>query len=192
MLATTIATAILAQLPTAAQTPSELEGIQLDLVLQATENHFSAENRSAWPQVLLLGNSIDGTLAAVRVAPGERALYAFPRGSSVNLMFEVVSLRVDGWSNSGAIPFGLFSECEQRAVWIQGSSTRLLAWADKGQGIQHQQPLTCLVPDHVVMAYAGITDYSTHGMAHVPVPVPSPEKREGKPPVVNEEVLPPI
>ena len=186
---TTLATLGLAQLPQELPLPEALEGTRIEVVLQATSNHFAALNTSEDPQVLLFG-SADSQPRAVRLEPGARVLYPFPRGTAEAFQVEVVSLDHEGWRNSGAVALRDVHSAVGGTLWVQGGDDRSVMWIDEGaEGLAHVSPAGQLVPDAWLASHPELGDYAT---THVPVPMPDEGKKSKKPPVIEKRKLPPV
>lgn len=185
---TTLATLGLAQLPPALELPAALEGARIEVTLQATANHFAAENDSDVVQVLLVG--AEGLHPrAVRLAPGASVLFPFPRGAAEDLSVEVVALDESGWRNTGALRVEDLSRSAERAAWVQAGPARSVVWMlDDEQRLAHAQPDDQLVPGAWLVAHPELTEFS----AHVPVPLPSEGKRSKRPVVIEKKKLPPV
>lgn len=180
---TTLASVALTQLPEPPALPEALDQARIEVTLQATSNHFAAENASHVVQVLLVG--AEGLPPhAVRLAPGARVLYPFPRHVVDGLAVEVVALDENGWRESGAFPLETIQEA--RAVWIQAGPDRSVPWIRAGEegDIAHLLPTDDLVPE--------AWRRTRPELRHVPVPLPSEDKKSGKPPVIEEKKLPPV
>jgi len=185
---TTLTALGLAQLPPALDVPAALEGARVEVTLQATTNHFAAENGSSVVQILLIGS--EGLPPrAVRLAPGSRVLYAFPRGAAEDLSVEVVALDEAGWRNTGAVRVEDLRASDERAAWVQAGSDRSVVWTvDTQQRLAHVTPDDQLVPDAWLAAHPELTEFG----AHVPVPLPSEGKRSRRPVVIEKKKLPPV
>lgn len=186
---TTLASMGLAQIPAHLDLPSALEGVRIEVSLQATSNHFAAENASECVQVLLFG-SAGLEPRAVRLEPGASVLYPFPRRLTEEMTVEVVALDESGWRNTGAVLLGDVQGSGQQAAWVQAGPERSVLWiVDEGQALAHLQPSGHLVPDAWLHAHPELTCHTP--ATHVPVPLPTEDKKSGKPPVI-EEKLPPV
>lgn len=190
MLGTAITAALAAiQLPPQLPIPAELARAEVEVVVQATANHFAAENRSMLEQVLLFGSGERGAFGAVRLSPGQRVVYPFPRGAVDDLLLEVLALD-DGWRNTGALSLREVRDSLSGALWIQGAAGRSVGWVDGPSGLLHAAPVSELLPAPLIHTHPGLQDYSL-AAAHVPVPLPA-EGKGTKPPVLEKEHLPPV
>ena len=186
---TTLASMGLAQLPVRLDLPAALEGVRIEVSLQATSNHFTAENASEFVQVLLLG-SAGLEPQVVRLSPGASVLYPFPRRLTEGMTVEIVALDDSGWRNTGAVSLADVQGSDQRAAWVQAGPERSVLWVvDKDQALAHLQPSGQLVPGAWLHAHPELTDYTP--ATHVPVPLPTEDKKSSKPPVI-EKKLPPV
>lgn len=186
---TTLASMGLAQLPADLDLPTALEGLRFEISLQATSNHFAAENSSEFAQILLFG-SAGLEPRAVRLEPGTRVLYPFPRNIAEEMTVEVVALDDSGWRNTGAVSLAEVRASDQKAAWVQAGPDRSVLWiVEDGQGPAHLQPTGQLVPSAWLHVHPELTEYTP--TTHVPVPLPTEDKKSSKPPVI-EKKLPPV
>ncbi len=185
----TFASMGLAQLPRELDLPKALEGSRIEVSIQATSNHLAAENGSELVQVLLFG--VTGLEPrAVRLEPGASVLFPFPPSIAKQVQVEVVALDGSGWRNTGAFPLDQIQTSEQKAAWIQASAKRSVLWTvNRNQEICHLSPSGGLIPQAWLLTHPELTDH-THAV-HVPVPLPTEDKKSNKPPVV-ERKLPPV
>lgn len=186
---TTLATLGLAQLPQQLPLPEALSGARVEVVLQATSNHFAAQNTSAGPQVLLFGNA-SSEPRAVRLEPGASVLFPFPRGTAEAFQVEVVSLAQEGWRNTGAVALRDVRRAVGSTLWVQGGDDRSVMWIDEGaEGLAHVSPAGQLVPEAWLASHP---ELGTFASTHVPVPMPDEGKKSRKPPVIEKRKLPPV
>ncbi len=192
MIASTLSAALLAQLPSLVTLPSALDMAQVEVLVQATEDHFHVHNLSPLPQVLVIGDGQFGATGAVRIAPGEQALYPFPRGTADDLLIEVIALDPHSWRNTGALAIETLRACDAGALWIQASLGFSIGWSQENGHLRHTPPQSGLLPAALIAAHPGLQDYRSLASAHVPVPMPVDDKKGTTPPVVEDEVLPPV
>jgi hypothetical protein len=187
---TTLACLGLAQLPTTVELPAALEGARIEVTLQTTADHFAADNASDVVQVLLFG-AAGLTPQAVRLEPGARVLYPFPRGVVEKVTVEVVALDESGWRNTGAVALSRVRTSNQGAAWVQAGPDSSVVWTlDADEGLAHMTPTDQLVPEAWRAAHPELNDLRTS--VHVPVPLPTGGKKTSKPPVIEKRKLPPV
>jgi len=186
----TAAALILTQIPGEVPVPVELKDAAIEVTLQSTSNHLAAENTSFVGQLLLFGCEGADTLRAVHLLPGSRVVYAFPRGYAQDLLVEVIALDEEGWRNSGAIPLASLESSLDGTLWMQDGSDRSVGWGRGPAGLEHLGPHRDLVPAALRAIHPELTDHTL--AAHVPVPVPTEDKKGGKPPVLEKKQLPPV
>ena len=194
MLGTVITAAVtLAQVPDRVPVPEALARTEIEVVLQTTLNHFCAENDSYSAQLLLFGSEELGAFASLPLGPGGRIVLPFPRGAADDLWVEVIAMDGPLWRNSGALSLSAVRDSSKRTLWVQAAHDRTVGWiAAEGEGVRHLVPESGLIGDALLAARPGLVDYRTAtGRRHVPVPVPVKEK-EGPPPVLDKEPLPPV
>ena len=182
----------LAQLPHPVPVPAELENATIEVVLHATQNHFSAENLSADLHLLVFGSQALGTFAVLRLNPGQRIVHAFPRGSIDDVLVEVVAVGHDTWRNTGALPMPDVRSSVQGTLWIQAARDRSVAWGRAPGGIEHLAPQAELLAAETLAAHPGLHDHSSSLATHVPVPLPTQDKKGSRPPVLDKKPLPPV
>lgn len=182
----------LAQLPQPVPIPAELENANIEVVLHATQNHFAAENRSAGLHLLFFGSEELGTFAVLRLGPGQRMVHAFPRGSIDDVLVEVVAVSDRAWRNTGALRMPELRNSAQGTLWIQGAADRSVAWGQRPGGIQHLAAQAELLAAETLAAHPGLRDHSSSLAAHVPVPLPTQDKKGSRPPVLDKKPLPPV
>jgi hypothetical protein len=165
----------LAQAPAHSAVPTVLAEADVRIALQATTSYFVAENLCSSPLLLLFCEPTVGYRSARLLAPGERAVFALPAGLATSFRLEAFA---------GASPLdgstGAFSLDDLRE---QGSDTIF--------GVAGESGLT------LVDALGGeLTEVTTGpslypNIAHVPVPVPSADRR---PPTrrIEKRPLPPV
>ena len=182
----------LAQLPHHVPVPAELEHATIEVVLQATQNHFAAENRSAGFHLLVFGSEELGIFAVLRLNPGQRIVHAFPRGSIEDVLVEVVTVDDHAWRNTGALPVPAVRRSAQGTLWIIGARDRSVAWGRLPGGIEHVAASAELLADETLAAHPGLRDHSSALATHVPVPLPTLDKKGNRPPVLDKKPLPPV
>ncbi len=188
-LLTTMTAMGLAQLPAKLEIPAALEGARIEVTMQATSNHFAAENTSSVVQVLLLG--CDDLRRAVRLSPGASVLYPFPRGTAKDLRVEVVSLEATGWRNTGSVSIARAQASDAGAVWVQAGADRNVLWVEGGdENLTHLVPGCDLIPEVWREIHPELQRFAVS--RHVPVPLPTENKKGGKPPVIERKKLPPV
>lgn len=201
MFAAALSVIALSQVPCDALLPLELENANVTTLVQVTETHFVAENTSQFPQVVFFGSADIGLSSTVQLAAGERVMFATSRGAMDDLLFEVLSLEPTGWLNTGALEASVLRTSEDGALWITNDSCRSLGWTAEASNLTHAVPRMGLVPDSLrrtpkgatIHAFdSGLPDSYSTAPAHVPVPTPNGEKKEEKPPVVEDKPLPPV
>lgn len=181
------------QLPTEAERPAELDGAAVQVLVQVTETHFVATNEADGPQLLVFGSLDRGRALTVGLRPGQRVVYPFPRGTADDLLLEVVSVGEFGWRNTGAVPVAALRDHEFGALWIQVASGHSIGWVRGPLGLEHLVPSGGLISGSILaMDPEGLVDYATVPARHVPVITPVDKKRVEKPPVLDEDVLPPV
>lgn len=192
MFTTALCAALISQLPTPCDLPEALEQAQVEMLIQVTENHFAVHNLSPLPQVLVVGEEELGATGAARVEPGESLVFPFPRGAADTLLFDVIALASDTWRNTGALEVARVRQADEGSLWIQSAQNFSLGWTSERGELRHERPVTGLLPAALIAAHSGLQDYEALASAHVPVPIPVDDKKGGGPPVVEDEVLPPV
>ena len=178
------------QLPPRAERPAELESTAVQVLVQATETHFVASNEAQGPQLLVFGSTERGQVLTVGLRPGQRVVYPFPRGAADDLLIEIVSVGEFGWRNTGALPVAALRGYGDGAVWVQVAGDHALGWVRGPSGLEHLVPTGGLLSRSILaMDPDGLVDYAA---IHVPVVTPVDKKRTEKPPVLEEDVLPPV
>lgn len=178
-----------AQVPTLPRLPQELEAVRVEVIVQTTCNHFSAENPSFLEQLLLFASEDLGTFAAVRLGPGGRVVYPFPRGSAKDLSFEVVALDGARWRNTGSLSLSDVQDSARNTVFVQGTVSSSIAWTSTNSSIRH-------LPGGPTLATKSMREarpeLATFAATHVPTPRPVKDEKEGPPPVLDKKPLPPV
>ena len=192
MFTTALCAALFIQIPTPCDLPEGLEQAQVEMLIQVNENHFAIHNLSSLPQVLVVGEEELGATGAARVEPGESLIYPFPRGAADALLFDVIALASDTWRNTGALEVARVRQADGGSLWIQNAQSFSLGWTSERGELKHERPVTGLLPAALIAAHSGLQDYEALASAHVPVPIPVGDKKGGGPPVVEDEVLPPV
>ena len=193
MIGTALTAALtVAQLPVPIPIPDALLRVEIEVVVQTTRNHFAAENESFLEQLLLLGTEESGPFATVRLGPGGRVVYPFPRGTTDDLWVEVIA--VDGWQwrNTGALSLRAVRESTSGALWIQSALGRSVGWIASADGVSHLRPESGLCGNAILGARPGLRDYRVEAATHIPVPIPNKDEKEGPPPVLDKKPLPPV
>jgi hypothetical protein len=192
MFTTALCAALFIQIPTPCDLPEGLEQAQVEMLIQVNENHFAIHNLSSLPQVLVVGEEELGATGAARVEPGESLIYPFPRGAADALLFDVIALASGTWRNTGALEVARVRQSDGGSLWIQNAQSFSLGWTSERGELKHERPVTGLLPAALIAAHSGLQDYEALASAHVPVPIPVDDKKGGGPPVVEDEVLPPV
>lgn len=194
MLRTALIVALtVSQVPEDVPVPAELSEANVEVVVQATQNHFAASNLSPYDQVLLFGTPELGTTATVRLAPGGRVVYPFARGSADEVWVEVVALDEAAWRNTGALSVRDVQDSHAGALWVQRGPGRSVGWLQGEGGLEHLRPESGLVPAALLAARPELVDYRVHTAVHVPVPLPKSDDVGGdEPPVIEKKVLRPV
>ena len=192
MITTFLCAALFSQIPTPCAMPEALEQAQVEMLIQVTENHFAVHNLSDLPQVLVVGEAELGATGAARIEPGQSLLYPFPRGAGDGLLFDVIAIGSDTWRNTGALEVARVRQADQGSLWIQSAQSFSLGWISERGELKHERPVAGLLPAALIAAHSGLQDYEALASAHVPVPIPVDDKKGGGPPVVEDEVLPPV
>ena len=185
------------EVPDRAPTPVDLNEREITAVLQASESCFVAENLSHTNQILFLGSEEIGLAPLIRLAPGARLVFPYPRGSAEDLFVELLALDQDSWRNSGALALEAVHHAHHSSVWMSREADGLTSWIDSAAGSRSLAPQADLLPPVVI--HAGGPKTRTRVSAapstptHVPVPVPKQKgSRRGKPPVIEKKPLPPV
>lgn len=178
-----------AQVPTLPRLPQELEAVRVEVIVQTTCNHFSAENPSFLEQLLLFASEDLGTFAAVRLGPGGRVVYPFPRGSAKDLSFEVVALDGARWRNTGSLSLSDVQDSARNTVFVQGTVSSSIAWTSTSSSIRHLPGGPTLATRSMLEARP---ELATFAATHVPTPRPVKDEKEGPPPVLDKKPLPPV
>lgn len=186
------ATLALAQLPAPAPLPAALEDARIEVVVQTTLNHFAAENSSFLEQLLLLGSDDLGTFAALRLGPGGRVVYPFPRGTADDLHVEVVAIDGSSWRNTGSLSLTDVRDSQLGTMWVQGSDTSSVAWRSVDGGLEYMRPAGTLCSAATRGARPGLETFVAPAPVHVPIPMPTRDEKEGPPPVLDKKPLPPV
>jgi hypothetical protein len=164
----------LAQAPAPMAVPTALEGAEVRLALQASASYFVAENLCAEPQLLLFCEPTVGYRAARLLAPGERAVFRLPAGLASSFRLEVFEGASPLGRSTGAFSLDELREHGGDAVF--------------GVGGEHGLALVELRGGELSEVTTGPSLYPN--IAHVPVPVPSADRR---PPTrrIEKRPLPP-
>lgn len=186
------ATLALAQLPAPAPLPAALEHADVEVVVQTTLNHFAAENASFLEQLLLLGSDDLGTFAALRLGPGGRVVYPFPRGTADDLHVEVVAIDGASWRNTGSVSLSDVRDSRLGTMWVQGSAARSVAWLAVDEGLAYMRPTGTLCSAAMRASRPELETFAAPAPVHVPTPVPTRDDKEGPPPVLDKKPLPPV
>jgi hypothetical protein len=165
----------LSQAPAATAVPIALAGSDVRLVLQATASYFVAENLCPTPQLLLFCEPTAGYRAARLLAPGERALFALPAGLAPSFRVEAFDGESPLGRSTGAFSLDDLRERGSAAIFGVGSESGLTLVDARSGGLEELQTGPSLYPR----------------IAHVPVPVPSADRR---PPTrrIERRPLPPV
>ena len=92
--------------------------------------------------------------------------------------------------NTGALPVAALRGYGDGAVWVQVAGDHALGWVRGPSGLEHLVPTGGLLSRSILaMDPDGLVDYAA---IHVPVVTPVDKKRTEKPPVLEEDVLPPV
>lgn len=186
------ATLAFAQLPAPAPIPAALEQARVEVIVQTTLNHFAAENSSFLEQLLLLGSDELGTFAAVRLGPGGRVVYPFPRGSADDVQLEVVAIDGAAWRNTGSLSLTDVRDSRLGTMWVQGSDTASVAWLAVDEGLAYVRPTETLCTAAMLAARPGLETFAAPAPVHVPTPMPTRDEKGGPPPVLDKKPLPPV
>jgi hypothetical protein len=164
----------LAQAPAPSTIPTALAGADVRIALQASTSCFVAENLGPEPQLLLFCEPTIGYRSARLLAPGERAVFALPAGLAPSFRIEAFgggspldrstgAFSLDDLREHGDAVFGVAGERGLALVEVQGDTLTELS--------------------------TGPSLYPT--IAHVPVPVPTADRR---PPTrrIEKRPLPPV
>jgi len=181
-----------AQIPSPVAPPAELEPARIEVTVQTTGEHFRAANDSFLHQVLLLGSRDLGPFASLHLGPGGSVGYPFPRGAAEDLWIEVVALEGDRWRNTGALSLDAVVRSELGTMWVQESEHASLAWIVAESGLEHLVPRPSLCSDALLAAHGGLRSFAYELPTHVPIPLPTPDEKEGPPPVLDKKPLPPF
>ncbi len=165
----------LAQAPAPTPVPTALAGADVRLALQATPSYFVAENLCTAPQLLLFSEPTTGYRAARLLAPGERALFALPAGLAP-------SFRIEAFE--GASPLG-------RSTGAFSLDDLREHGGDAVFGVDTAGGLTLVELRGGALAEVSTGPSLYQSSAHVPVPVPSADRR---PPTrrIEKRPLPPV
>lgn len=165
----------LAQAPAPIAVPTALAGADVRLALQATATCFVAENLCQSPQILLFCEPLAGYRAVRLLAPGERALFALPAGLAPSFRLEAF----EGWSllgrSTGAFSLDDLREHGGDAVFGIGGEGGLTLVEVGGGAPSELSTGPSLYPN----------------IAHVPVPVPSADRRPATR-RIEKRPLPPV
>ena len=133
--ALTFAALTLVQVPGPVPLPDALRGEALQVIVQATETHFVAQNESGTPHLLLFGATDLGLVATVRLGPGARVVYGYSRGTIDGLLIEIVQLGRPGvWRNSGALAVTEVRDSDAGTLWVIGTGEHLVGWQLRSDG----------------------------------------------------------
>jgi hypothetical protein len=188
----------LPQIPLEVVPPLALADQEIVAVLQASDSWFVAENRSEHVEVLFVGSAEIGTMPPVKLLPGVRLAYPFPRGTLGELLVELVVLDRDGWQNSGAFAIASLRSAEEGALWLTTNELAPTAWIRAGIDIERLAPQAELLPRAVLEAGARtLIDYTKderglRAPVHVPVIVPGGNEKHDRPPILEKKPLPPV
>lgn len=194
MIGTTALTAALTfgQVPQPVELPVGLEPERIEVTLQTTSNHFSAANDSFLDQLLVFGCDELGRFASLRLDPGGRVLYPFPRGGAEDLWVEVVALDGALWRNTGALSLDVVRDSYDSTLWVQDADDTSLAWVQSPRGLMHLTPEFSLCDGVLRAAHPELRDGGFAAPLHVPTPMPTKDEKEGPPPVLDKKPLPPV
>ena len=181
-----------AQIPNPVVPPAELEPARIEVTVQTTGEHFSAANDSFLHQVLLFGSRDLGTFASLHLGPGGSAWYPFPRGAAEDLWIEVVAMEGSRWRNTGALSLAAVEKSERGTLWVQENERASLAWIVGESGLEHLIPNPSLCSETLLAAHSGLRSFAYEAPTHVPLPLPTPDEKEGPPPVLDKKPLPPF
>jgi hypothetical protein len=165
----------LVQAPAATPIPAALEGSDVRLALQATASYFVAENLSSAPQLLLFCEPVAGYRAARLLAPGERAVFALPAGLAASFRVEAFEGESPLGRSTGAFSLDDLREHGSHSIFGVGAESALTLVEAGASGLSEVSTGPSLYPK----------------IAHVPVPVPSADRR---PPTrrIEKRPLPPV
>jgi hypothetical protein len=165
----------LAQAPAPTAVPAALAGADVRLALQATTSYFVAENLCTAPQLLLFSEPISGYRAARLLAPRERALFALPAGLAPSFRLEAFEGGSPLGRSTGAFSLDDLREHGGDAVF----------------GVAAEGGLTLVEVHRGTLAEVSTGPSLYPRIAHVPVPVPSADRR---PPTrrIEKRPLPPV
>ena len=165
----------LAQAPAPTAVPTALTGADVRLALQATATYFVAENLSTAPQLLLFCEPTAGYRASRLLAPGERAVFALPAGLSPSFRLEAF----EGGSPLGRST-GAFSLDDLREHG-----------GDSVFGVADERGLSLLEVSGGTQNEVSTGPSLYPNIAHVPVPVPSADRRPATR-RIEKRPLPPV
>lgn len=172
---------------------------EINLSVRIEETELAAQSLSHHPLLLIFASEDQGLETMFWLPPGARYEEEFPRGTLNGIALEVLSTSDGGWVSTGSILLsdslplftgGLWAlDCGHVLAQSEGES--LTAAASAGSTLppsfillNDQEPTDGGDPE------TGDTRHSPN--LHVPVPTPTDQRKENKPPKLRPKPLPPV
>lgn len=188
----------ISQVPVDAAVPAALPAADVPATVQMTETHFLARSLADEPQWLVFANEERSLIRVRDLAPGERAVLPIVAGAAEGMSVEFVKRNVDG----ELLTSGLF-DCESltgESLFFVAGDDQIDAWMPRhgGKSLTRAEagesclPAALLAPRRVASAPKTAPRAAAQPLSHVPVPLPSENRKRDKSRPIQKKKLPPI